>query len=75
MKFEKYIYNFAITYHRACRHCVPFQPEGDKRRCHQNNARNEDRRKVKGAITREYQINLKAAVVSCVSFIFCCLSI
>jgi len=54
--------------HDARRHRVPLQPERNERARDQNDARNEHRREVEGAVAREDQLHSQAAVVACANF-------
>lgn len=42
-----------FTYHRSSRDGVPFEPECDKRRRNENDARDEESREIKRSITCE----------------------
>lgn len=52
------------TYHHSSRHRIPLQPEGDERRRHQDNARNEHRGEVESTISCEFQIHFQTAVIA-----------
>jgi len=56
-----------LTDHHSRRHGIPFEPECDEGAGYQNNARDENRGKVEGAIPREDQIHLQAAVITWVT--------
>lgn len=56
-----------LTNHDSRRHGVPLEPECDERACDKYYSRNEDCGEVEGTISREDEIHLKAAVVTCIS--------
>lgn len=56
-----------LTDHHSRRHGVPFEPECDEGAGYQNNAWDENRGEVEGAIPREDQIHLQAAVITWVT--------